>query len=61
GAAWLRQALEHLRAAGGLRAARLSDVLAQVLAAGHRVQVVYHRGGWVNVNDLPDLIDASGV
>ncbi len=61
GAAWLRQALEHLRATGGLRAARLSDVLAQVLAAGHPVRVVYHRGGWVNVNDLPDLIDASGV
>ena len=61
GAGWVREALERLRAAGTLRSARLSDVLTEVLAAGHPVRVVYHRGGWVNVNDLADLVDASGV
>ncbi len=61
GAGWLREALDALRAEGRLRAARLSDVLTRVLAAGRPVRVVYHRGGWVNVNQLADLLDASGI
>jgi len=32
-----------------------------VLAAGRPVRVVYGRGGWVNVNDVADLVDASGL
>jgi len=30
-------------------------------AAGRPVRVVYGRGGWVNVNDVADLVDASGL
>ena len=61
GAGWLIEALREARAAGTLRAARLTDLLARVLERGHPVRVVYSRGGWVNVNDLADLIDASGL
>jgi phosphoenolpyruvate phosphomutase len=61
GAAWLREAIAAARADGTLRAARLSDLIARVLAAGHPVRVVYARGGWVNVNNLTDLLDASGL
>jgi phosphoenolpyruvate phosphomutase len=61
GAAWLRQAIAEARADGTLARARLSDVLTRVLARGRPVTVVYTRGGWVNVNNLADLIDASGI
>ena len=61
GAAWLREAIAGARADGTLRAARLSDLITRVLAAGRPVRVVYVRGGWVNVNNLTDLLDASGL
>jgi len=61
GAGWLREAIAALRADGTLRAAKLSDLLAHVLAQGHPIRLVYHRGGWVNVNDLSALVDASGL
>jgi hypothetical protein len=32
-----------------------------VRARGRTVTVVYTRGGWVNVNNLADLIDASAI
>ena len=46
---------------GTLRGARIADLLTRVLARGRMVTVVYTRGGWVNVNNLTDLIDASGI
>ena len=61
GAGWLVEALREARADGTLRTARLSDLLSRVLARGYPVRVVYSRGGWVNVNDLADLVDASGL
>jgi len=61
GAGWLVEALREARTEGTLRVARLSDLLARVLAQGHPVRVVYSRGGWINVNDLADLVDASGL
>jgi phosphoenolpyruvate phosphomutase len=61
GAGWLREAIAEARADGTLRNARLSDLFARVLARGRPVRVVYHRGGWVNVNDLAGLVDASGL
>jgi phosphoenolpyruvate phosphomutase len=61
GAAWLVEALEGARADGTLPQARISDLLARVLAGGHAVRIVYGRGGWVNVNSLRDLVDASGL
>jgi phosphoenolpyruvate phosphomutase len=61
GAAWLREAIAEARADGTLARARLADLLTRVLARGRPVTVVYTRGGWVNVNNLADLIDASGI
>jgi phosphoenolpyruvate phosphomutase len=61
GAAWLADAVAEARADGTLSGARLSDLLSRVLARGHSIRVVYNRGGWVNVNDLADLVDASGL
>jgi hypothetical protein len=61
GAQWLRTAIAAARAAGALRESRLSDLLAGVLEAGHPIRVVYCRGGWVNVNGVADLVDASGL
>ena len=49
------------RADDSLRRAALRDLLNRVLAAGHSVRVVYGRGGWVNVNDVAGLVDASGL
>ena len=61
GAAWLREAIAAARADGTLRAARLSDLITRVVAAGRTVRVVYARGGWVNVNNLTDLLAASDI
>ena len=61
GAAWLREAIAEARVDGTLARARLTDLLARVLARGRPVTVVYTRGGWVNVNNLTDLIDASAI
>lgn len=61
GAAWLREAIAACRADDTLRTARLSDLLTRVLAAGRPVRAVYTRGGWVNVNNLADLLDASAI
>jgi phosphoenolpyruvate phosphomutase len=61
GAAWLREAIAESRAEATLADERLSDLLGRVLARGRPITVVYTRGGWVNVNNLADLIDASGI
>ena len=61
GAVWLRDAIAGAREDGTLRTARLSDLITRVLAAGRPVRVVYARGGWVNVNNLTDLLDASAI
>lgn len=61
GAGWLREAIDEARADGTLRTARLSDLLGRVAARGRPVRIVYTRGGWVNVNNLANLLDASGL
>ena len=61
GAGWLREAIDAARKDGTLHMARLADLITRVLAAGRPVRVVYTRGGWVNVNNLRDLLDAGGV
>jgi phosphoenolpyruvate phosphomutase len=61
GATWLREALADARRDDRLRSARLGDLLSSVMAAGHPIRVVYVRGGWVNVNNVTDLIDASAL
>ena len=61
GAAWLREAIAEARADGTLRVDRVCDLLTRVLDRGHPIRVVYTRGGWVNVNAIHDLIDASAL
>jgi len=61
GVEWLRAAIDASRTDGTLARASLADLLVRVLAAGHRIRVVYGRGGWANVNDLAGLIDASSI
>ena len=61
GAVWLREAIAAARGDGTLRRARLSDLITHILSTGRRVRVVYARGGWVNVNNLTDLLDASAI
>jgi phosphoenolpyruvate phosphomutase len=61
GAGWLRAAIAAARADGSLRRATLAELLGRVRAAGHPIRVVYHRGGWTNVNNVADLVDASGL
>jgi phosphoenolpyruvate phosphomutase len=61
GAAWLLAAIEASRRDGALRGERIHDLLTRVLARGHEIRVIYTSGGWVNVNSLSDLVDASGL
>jgi phosphoenolpyruvate phosphomutase len=61
GADWIAEALAAARADSTLRTARLSDLLTRVLTAGGSIRAVYTRGGWVNVNNLTDLLDASSI
>jgi len=61
GASWLMEALDEAQTAGTLARERLSDLLTRVVARGRPVRVVYTRGGWVNVNNIADLVEASGI
>ena len=61
GAVWLRAAIAAARSDGTLPRATIAELLARVRSAGHAIRVVYGRGGWTNVNDVADLLDASGL
>jgi phosphoenolpyruvate phosphomutase len=61
GAEWLRDAIAQSRADGTLRKARICHLLTRVMAAGSPVRVVYTHGGWINVNNLGDLLDAAAL
>jgi len=61
GVEWLRVAIAAARTDGSLSRASLADLLTRVRASDHPIRVVYQRGGWANVNDLADLVDASGL
>ncbi|KEZ77093.1 phosphoenolpyruvate phosphomutase [Salinisphaera hydrothermalis C41B8] len=59
GRVWIRQALDKLRAEGRFETAGVPDLLNELIAAGHRVDVIYITGHWLDVNDLDDLRAAS--
>jgi phosphoenolpyruvate phosphomutase len=61
GAGAMTEAIGAARADGTLRTASLLDVLARVRDAGHPIRIVWIRGGWVNVNNLLDLLEAGGI
>jgi phosphoenolpyruvate phosphomutase len=58
GARTVRDALGRLRASGRLTRASLVDLLADLLAAEHRISVVYVGGHWLDVDDAFDLARA---
>jgi hypothetical protein len=61
GVQWLRTAIASARTDGTLRRGAIAELLARIRAAGHPIRIVYSRGGWTNVNDVADLVDASGL
>ena len=61
GAEWLRAAIAAARADNTLRRGTIAELLMRVRAAGHTIRIVYSRGGWTNVNNVTDLVDASGL
>jgi phosphoenolpyruvate phosphomutase len=61
GVAWLRAAIAAARADGSLRRATIAELLMRLRAAGYPIRIVYSRGGWTNVNNVADLVDASGI
>ena len=61
GAIWLREAIEQSKADGTLRTARICDLLTRILSSGRPVRVIYTHGGWINVNNLADLLEAASL
>jgi hypothetical protein len=61
GAAWLRAAIAAARADGSLRRGTIAELLMRLRGAGYPIRIVYSRGGWTNVNNVADLVDASGI
>ena len=58
GAGLVRDELEAMRGDGTLARASLPDLFARLTEAGHRLEVVYIAGHWLNVNDAFDLARA---
>ena len=55
----LLQALSKLRTQPDFARLGVPELLNQVVAAGHRVKVLYVHGHWLDVNDLADLQQAG--
>jgi phosphoenolpyruvate phosphomutase len=58
GAALVRAELLTMRADGSLGRSSLLEMLSRLIAAGHRIGVVYVLGGWLDVDDAFDLARA---
>jgi len=58
GTTLLRAELLAMRADGSLAQASLLDVFSRLIAAGHRIGVVYVLGHWLDVDDAFDLARA---
>ena len=44
---------------GELRARRMADIFAMLIADGQRIEVAYVRGHWLDVDDVQDVVAAS--
>ncbi len=55
----LREALGELAARSDFRKLRLDDLFRHLLAQQRKVQLVYHTGHWLDVDDLDDLATAQ--
>jgi len=61
GAAAVRVELDAMDADGLLRNAEIPDLLNRMMAAGHKVQVQYITGQWLDVDDVHDLAQARNI
>ncbi len=61
GAAAVRVELDAMDTDGLLRDAEISDLLNRMMAAGHKVQVQYITGQWLDVDDVHDLAQARNI
>ena len=61
GAAAVRVELDAMDADGLLRNAEIPDLLNRMMAAGHKVQVQYITGQWLDVDDAHDLAQARNI
>jgi NDP-sugar pyrophosphorylase family protein len=59
GASQLRELGAAITNRGRLRSMRMADVFDLLIANGMRVEVVYIRGHWLDVDDLHDVVAAS--
>ena len=59
GSAIVRQQLGAMGIDGSLHQASLLDLFNRIIAAGHRVRVIYVPGQWLDVDDLADLTAAG--
>jgi phosphoenolpyruvate phosphomutase len=53
--------LDAMDADGLLRDAEIPDLLNRMMAAGHKVQVQYITGQWLDVDDVHDLAQARNI
>ncbi|MBT5666722.1 MAG: phosphoenolpyruvate mutase [Rhodospirillaceae bacterium] len=61
GAAAARAELDAMDADGSLRSAEIPDLLIRLIASGHKVQVQYITGQWLDIDDALDLARARNI
>ncbi len=59
GVAWLRDALEQLRAKPDFSQLGMPGLLNHLIGRGHSIKVLFVHGHWLDVNDLADLERAN--
>ena len=59
GTAWVREALEALQSRPDYATLGVADLLNALIAAGHRIHVMYIRGHWLDLNNVHDLQHAN--
>jgi NDP-sugar pyrophosphorylase family protein len=59
GVSQLKALFEELSGAEGFRKMRLADLFRILVEHGRKVEVVYVRGHWLDVDDMHDVVAAS--
>jgi len=60
GLAKLKRLIAELRGGDELRKMRMVDLIERLLAANERIEVMYTRGHWFDIDESQDLLAASG-
>ena len=58
GSALVRAEIEAMREEGSLAKASLLEIFSRLIAKGHRIDVIYIAGNWLDVDDVFDLAEA---